>query len=261
MTQDFIQMKNKSIPNAQIPDEPQIKYPKWLHKDICAHVQKRIDNAIYYKHAPLGIELGIYSFLTEQINKIKPALTNRNMEGIWNSLCKEDINKTLKLVSCLFKLQNNFHHGLYLRKKHIAELKSAEKIKNLTEKLIDAMEDNRNYYGHMQTENFNALYDSLENFGKETSELIEDFKEHIKEDEYQFCEYWPIGRKYDTDNSLAIFFIRKLYHFFSTEFGEPKYTIIEAIVNTIFHTHYTVNHIIKYAASMRQFVCDDSIEK
>jgi len=77
---------------------------------------------------PLGIELGIYSLLTEQINRIKSALTDISMKEIWDSLCKEDIKKATRLVLCLFQFQNDFHHGLHLRHKHVSELKSAEKI-------------------------------------------------------------------------------------------------------------------------------------
>ena len=47
-------MKNTGILNViKIPDEPTIKYPKWLHKEICSYIQKQIENAIYYKTAPL----------------------------------------------------------------------------------------------------------------------------------------------------------------------------------------------------------------
>lgn len=245
----------------KIPDEPKIKYPKWLHSDICAYVQKKIDNAIYYKNAPLGIELGIYSSLTEQINKIKPALTDIAMKEIWESLCKEDINKTLKLVLCLLQFQSDFYHGLHLRNKHINELKSSEKIVNIIQKLVDAMNENGNYYGHMQAKNFNDVYELLKTFKNETIDLIRDFKEHIKEKDYLFSEHWPIGRKHDTENSLAIFFIRKLYHFFSAEFNNPKYAYIETIVNTIFKTTFTENHVIKHTESMRNLPSEDSLEK
>lgn len=109
--------KTGHLDAIKIPDEPKIEYPKWLHKDIRSYIQKQIENAIYYKTAPLGIELGIYSLLAEQINRIKPAFTDISMKEVWESLCKEDINKTLQLVSCLFQFQNDFHHGLHLRNK------------------------------------------------------------------------------------------------------------------------------------------------
>lgn len=255
-------MKSDNISGAiQIPDEPTIKYPKWLHRDICGYIQWYIKNAIYYKHAPLGIELGIYSNLTNTFNKIKPALVNPQMEQIWITLHKENPEKSLKLVYCLLQIENDFDHGLGLRIKHINELKSAKKMSQLTQSLIDAMEDNCNYYGHMQTENFNTIYESLKNFKCKTDEMIDDFKGQISERDYLFCQHWPIGRKHDAENSLAIFFIRKLYHFFSVEFSSPKYSVIEKIVNIIFDTSYTENHIIKYTASMRELTCDDSIEK
>jgi|GEM_PF-3972329 len=156
--------------------------------------------------------------------------------------------------------QSDFYHGLHLRNKHINELKSSEKIVNITPKLVDAMNENNNYYGHMQAENFNDIYELLKTFKNETTDLICDFKEHIKEKNYLFSEHWPIGRKHDTENSLAIFFIRKLYHFFSTEFNNSKYAFIETIVNTIFKTTFTENLIIKHTVSMRNLQSEDSLE-
>jgi hypothetical protein len=98
-------MKDRNICHTiQIPDEPTLKYPKWLHKDMCDYVQKQIENAIYYKHAPLEIELGIYSNLTNNFNRIKTALTHPQMEKILKTLHKENPDKSLKLVYCLLQI-------------------------------------------------------------------------------------------------------------------------------------------------------------
>ena len=49
-------MINDKAIEYPIPDELIIKYPKWLHKDICDTVQEHIGRIVYYKHAPLGVE-------------------------------------------------------------------------------------------------------------------------------------------------------------------------------------------------------------
>lgn len=41
----------------------------------------------------------------------------------------------------------------------------------------------------------------------------------------------------------------------------PKYSTIETIVNVLFETVYTENHIIKYTTAIRNLGCDDSLEK
>ena len=254
-------MINDKAIEYPIPDELIIKYPKWLHKDICDTVQEHIGRIVYYKHAPLGVELGIYGTLANCFNRIKLALITPIMKPIWCDLYKENPEKTLMLFFCLLQIENDFDHGLGLRVKHENEIKSTQKIPGLAQKLIDTMEENYRYYGHMQTENFGVIFELLIAFKKDTEKLINGFRESIKEKDYLFCDHWPIGRKHNAENSLAIFFIRKLYQFFATEFGSPKYSAIETIVNVIFGTEYTENHVIKYTTTMRKLACDDSLEK
>jgi len=247
------------------PPFPEITLPKWISPGIQSVLDKHFELMKTQKKAPIKIRemFDLYAYLVRIFNKIKIVFSDNRMKPIWERLESLSPEKTADFASkLLHRIENDYDGGLTLIEKHRAEIFSSERVIAAANKLRDEMENYQYwFYGHMLQDNHSDLISTLETFAQNTSESLHQFKEHIKDDDYMFCDLWPITRQNKDKNALPIFYMRKIYLIFMESFGMPMYANAAEIVNVIFNTAYTENHAAKYCKIVRPLLHDNSKEK
>lgn len=247
------------------PPFPEITLQKWISPAIRSVIDSQFELMKTQKKAPIAIRemFDLYAYLVRIFNKIKIVFTDKRMQPIWEKLDSLSQDKAADFASkLLHRIENDYDGALTLIEKHRAEISSSERVIAAAKKLRDEMENYQYwFYGHMLQENQSELIDTLNIFIDNTTDSLEQFKEHIKEDSYMFCDLWPITRQNKDKNSLPIFYMRKIYIYFMELFGMPMYANVAEIVNVIFGTEYTENHVVKYCKVVRPLLHDNSKEK
>lgn len=244
------------------PPFPKISFPKWILPEIKSRVEEHLELLKTQKNLPIAARelYDLYAYLVPIFNKIKKVFTDKRMEIIWKKLDSLSKEKTIAFASeLLFRIENDYGYGLTLIEKHKAEIASGERMIATAKELCDEMENYQYwFFGHLMQDNHSKLMDTLSEFIQNTKESLEQFKEQTKNDDYMFCETYPLTRQSRDKNSVAIFYMRRIYLIFQESFGVPMYAIIAEIINVIFGTEYTENHAAKYCKIVRPLLPDNS---
>lgn len=244
------------------PKFPQFIPPKWLSSELRKTLNNHLEFMKTQKQTPIEIRelFDLYEYLVNIFNKVKNVFIDSRMQPIWEKLNLISEKETIYFAHTLLsRIENDYDGGLTMIEKHKAEAESAERMIAFAQKLHDEMENYQYwFYGHVIQKNHSQLTKTLAKFIKNTSISLDEFKEHIKAKSYMFSKVWPINRQNRDENSLAIFYMRKIYLIFIKSFGKPMYAYIAEIVNVIFNTAYTENHAIKYCKILRPLIHDNS---
>lgn len=114
------------------------------------------------------------------------------------------------------------------------------------------------FFGYVIQENNNILMDTLNEFIQNTKSELDEFKEQTKSDSHMFCETYALTRQSRDKNSVAIFYMRRIYLIFQESFGMSMYANIAEIINVICGTEYTENHAAKYCKIVRPLLHNNS---
>ncbi len=244
------------------PPFPKISFPKWIIPEIKSRVEEHLEFMKTQKNLPIAAReiYDLYAYLVPIFNKIKKVFTDTRMEAIWDKLYSLSKEKTVDFASELFfRIENDYGYGLTLIEKHKAEIMSGERMIASAQELYDEMQNYQYwFFGHVIQENHNTLMDTLNEFIQNTKTELDEFKEQTKSDSYMFCETYPLNRQSGDKNSVAIFYMRRIYLIFQEAFGKPMYANIAEIINVIFGTEYTENHAVKYCKIVRPLLHDNS---
>jgi len=221
------------------PPFPKISFPKWIIPEIKSRVEEHLEFMKTQKNLPIAARerYDLYAYLVPIFNKIKKVFTDTRMEVIWDKLYSLSKEKTVDFASELFfRIENDYGYGLTLIEKYKAEIISGERMIASAKELYDEMENYQYwFFGHFIQENHNTLMDTLNEFIQNTKSELDAFKEQTKSDSYIFCETYPLTRQSRDKNSVAIFYMRRIYLIFQESFEMSMYANIAEIINVIFN--------------------------
>lgn len=241
------------------PDIPQVNLPSWITSDVRLIVEEQINMMASYQNDRVRLKYDVYSLFVHYFTRVIVVFTDNRMQTIWNKLNTFSGDAAKDFARVLFFIENAYDGALTLIDKHKDEIKSYKKVIALAEQLHDAMEEySCHYYGHMTQNNHAEIMDDLKLFRIDSIRSLDEFIQYTRSDSYMSASYWPITRKCHGDKSLAIFFIRKIYHFFQRNFGKPMYNDIAHIIDVIFKLPFNENDIIKHCSMMKTIDCEDS---
>ncbi len=256
-----------SLDDLDTPDLPRIKFPDWLPSIVQSAVDKQLQSLEKKKNDPNRLYLAVYFFdlypyYARNFQMLQSLFTDRRMRPIWEKLSKISEEKTKEFISHLFKFENDYDGGMSLVEKHRGEIKSCQRMLDVTQKLLDAMEEYHcHYYGHMLQDNFHDIMATLEVFKKDTAISLEEFKQTSQDASKLFSRHWPMTRKSNMENALAIFFVKKIFLFFQEAFKDPMYNFIAEIISTIFQFDLEENQVIKHCMTVIPLLSEDSALK
>jgi hypothetical protein len=254
-----------SLDDLDTPDLPKIKFPDWLPSIVQSKVKERLQSVEEKKNDPNRLYIAVYFFdlypyLARNFQTLQPLFTDVRMRPIWEKLTKISEEKTEQFIIRLFKFKNDYDGGMHLVEKHRDEIRSCQRMLDATQKLLDAMEEyHYHYYGHMLQDNFHDIMATLEVFKKDTAISLEEFKQTPQDASKLFSNHWPMTRKSNMENALAIFFIKKIFLFFQKEFQTPMYNFIAEIISIIFQLDLEENQIIKHCMTVIPLLSEDSV--
>lgn len=252
-------LKTTTLDDLYTPELPEITLPKWLHPDIKSVVRSRLEFLKTQKNSPGRLYADMYPVMVEYFERIKPIFINPEMEFIWGDLCNKSVKSATRFASEVNLYENHYDGGIGLIEKKKDEIKCCKRMIKTTQQLYDVMEEYYcHYYGHMLQEKHFEIMELLKQFKEDTLDSLTEFQKEPIDGSMLFSNHWPMTRKCIGENGLTIFFIRKIYYFFQTEFGKPMYNNIAEIIQAIFKIPFDENHIIKHCTIVKSLLSEDS---
>ncbi|RUR12403.1 hypothetical protein [Legionella septentrionalis] len=228
----FKQNNNDDLNEFALPDT--------LNSEIKQFVLDKYEEIKLKKNNDYISEFDSYSHELRYFNRIINLFAAQSMVSIWDELINKSTKKTLTVISMLFEYEKIYDEGKQFVEKKKKEITALEHYLDTLNQLFQANET-------VPAKMFNQeLIVSVINEIGVCEQEIEERKNKIKTEAYFQNGYLPLTRKNTMKNALVIFFIRKIYFEFMTEYGIPMYGIIESIIDQIFDAELNQNQIIKY---------------
>lgn len=246
------QTLKKDVSNLTIsPDlNPNIK--EFLLQKLSEIVSKKDKNFISIYNS--------YEYELRYFQTIMAVFNDSRALDAWDDLFNQSPENTIDFVEVLLQFEGLYEEGIEFYKK---KLQSRNELK----KLIKPGEDFLRACSRNQTESHisPSLIAQLHNELDEAQKKLVKIEAALEKNAYFNNGFWPLSRKKNVDNVLAIFFVRKIYYFFWTEFGKPMKSHISALISAIFNISWGHDEIQKHCQRMdsiieRRFAAESEIE-
>lgn len=252
-------MDTAKMEDIYTPEPPMIEIPYWLPNDIQAFIVNYLNIISNHRYNRIRLIIDIYTLQVDYFNKVKNVFIDSRMNDLWSKLYEISPGAAVGFARELLYIENCYDGGLGLNHKHENEIKSYNKVIKLTEQLYDALEEYQcHYYGHMLQDNHDTLMDTLLKFKNDSKQSLADFEAVKNNRDPSVINHWPFTRKRRDENSLAIFFARKIFLYFKKHFGKPMHNNIAEVIEVIFNISYDENQIVKHCGLVRNLTSDNS---
>ncbi|HAU0276681.1 hypothetical protein ACTOV9_00635 [Legionella pneumophila] len=201
-----------------------------------------------------------YEYELRYFQTITPVFNDPRALNMWNDLFKKSPENTLDFVEVLLQFQGLYEEGIEFYEK---KLQSKEELKKLIKPGEDFFRTVSEHIGepHFSPYVVGLFRDELDKAQKKLMKI----EAALENNAYFNNGFWPLSRKKNVDNALAIFFVRKIYYFFWTEFGKPMKNHISVLISAIFDISWGHDEIQKHCKRMdsiieRRFATESEIE-
>lgn len=229
-----------------------IKFPDWINNEIETIIKNHFTSLIEASNQSVKSTAGKEKITLKTFNNLKNAFTDKKTKSTWEKLNSLSTEKSVKFASELFKIEPEYHSTIKLLNLHKTEVNTVEKIIKTAIKLENQIKDFKVwFYQFMEPTSFKSFNNSLDDFVSNLYESADGFNMLVHEKSILFFRH-PLNRQKNGDNSLTIYYIRRIYYLFMDLFNKPLYKEIAIIVNAIFNSDYDTNRIIKLCRNIKQ---------
>ena len=227
------QTLKKDIPNLKISPFLNLEIKKFLLKKLSEIVSKIGENFISIYNS--------YEYELRYFQTIMPIFNDHRALAMWDDLFKRSPENTIVFVELLLQFEGLHEEGLEFYKKKLQSRKELKKLLKPGEVFLQAISESVSE-PHISP----GLAVRLRNELDEAQKKLVKIEGSLANNAYFNNGFWPLSRKKNVGNALAIFFVRKIYYFFWTEFENPMKDHISVLMSAIFKVSWGHDEIQKH---------------
>ncbi|HDV6632684.1 TPA: hypothetical protein RJX14_001476 [Legionella pneumophila] len=228
-------------------DIPNLNISQSLNEDIKESVLKTLQEIISRKcSTPISV-FESYENKIRYFKTLTPLFYDQRALNLWNDLFIESPQNTIIFVEVLFEFERLYEEAIEFYRKKQEDVKELKKRIKMKEKLFQTLSEGKALPNPDMMAHLICDLDALRKRLAETNEAL-------KNNSYFTNGFWPLSRKKNVNNALHIFFVRKIYYFFRTEFRRPMYSYINELMGVIFKVSWDHDEIKKHCKRMNSII-------
>ncbi|MGX8784332.1 hypothetical protein ACV3VT_02410 [Legionella pneumophila] len=232
------------------------KVSSLLPDQIKIKVQERIEYIKNLQGKETLLKFDAIDFEIQFFKRLVPLFTSKNIIEVWQDLLRRSCEQTTNFLALLFELEKIYEELAQFKINRMSELKQINKLITKSEDLFSTIQACTNYSDPNLHTVLHLLIKVIDNAHYRHRKVSVE----LTNDTYFKNVEAPLTRQLKAPNHLPIFFIRKIYVEFLSNYGGPMYGHIHQIVSTIFDASFSENEVIKHCNRINQILSENSIQ-